>query len=59
MKGQGTSRERTWNMSLMAVTLDVSKCSSWLNAVASRNMPRMSVTLDVSKSSGWLNTVAP
>ena len=47
------------NMSLMSVTLDVSKSSGWSNATAPRNMPLMSVTLDVSKSSGWLNAVAP
>ena len=46
-------------MPLMALTLDVSKCSGWLNAAAPENMPHMSVTLDVSKLSGWLNAVAP
>eukprot|EP00964_Phaeocystis_antarctica_P054707 scaffold32186_cov48-Phaeocystis_antarctica.AAC.1 len=46
-------------MSRMSVTLDVSKCSSWSNAVAPANMSRMSVTLNVAKHSGWLNTTAP
>ena len=32
--GQGTSRERTSNMFVKSVTLDVSKLSGWLNAVA-------------------------
>eukprot|EP00964_Phaeocystis_antarctica_P085727 scaffold54209_cov57-Phaeocystis_antarctica.AAC.2 len=33
--GQGTSGERTSNMSLKSVTLDVSKLSGWLNDAAS------------------------
>ena len=41
----------------MAVTLDVSKPSGWLNAVKA-NMYFMFVTLDVSKLSGWLNALA-
>eukprot|EP00964_Phaeocystis_antarctica_P041074 scaffold23484_cov46-Phaeocystis_antarctica.AAC.2 len=43
----------------MSVTLDVSKLSGWLNALASRNIWRMVVTLEVSKLSGWLNADAP
>ena len=39
----------------MFVTLDVSKLSGWLNAVALANMRLMVVTLDVSRLSGWLN----
>ena len=34
-RGHGTRGERTLNMSFMSVTLDVSKLSGWLNAVAS------------------------
>ena len=33
----------------MAVTLDVSKLSGWLNERAAANMPVMSVTLEVSQ----------
>ena len=33
----------------MAVTLDVSKLSGWLNARAARNMALMCVTLEVSQ----------
>ena len=33
--GAGRGGERTWNISCMFVTLDVSKLSGWLNAVAS------------------------
>ena len=32
--GAGHGEERTWNMDCMAVTLDVSKLSGWLNALA-------------------------
>ena len=32
--GAGARAERTWNMPFMVVTLDVSKLSDWLNAVA-------------------------
>ena len=32
--GAGHGEERTWNMDCMAVTLDVSKLSGWLNARA-------------------------
>ena len=49
------------NMDCMNVTLEVSKLSGWLNAVACRNiwcMLVMSVRLDVSKLSGWLNADA-
>ena len=42
----------------MAVTLEVSKLSGWLNAAVFRNMPPMSVTLEVSRLSGWLNADA-
>ena len=36
MKAEGARAcaERTWNMELMSVTLDVSKLSGWLNADA-------------------------
>ena len=50
--------ERTKNMLFMIVTLDVSKLSGWLNAVALANMRLMVVTLDVSRLSGWLNADA-
>ena len=43
----------------MAVTLEVSKLSGWLNLNALLNMPCMVVTLEVSKLSGWLNADAP
>ena len=46
-------------MPLISVTLDVSKCSDWLNAIASRNMAPMSLKLDVSKCSDRLNAIAP
>ena len=46
-------------MPYMVVTLDVSKLSGWLNALASRNIWHMVVTLEVSKLSGWLNADAP
>ena len=46
-------------MPLMSVTLDVSKCSDWLNAVAPRNMLLMSLTLGVAQLSGLSNAVAP
>ena len=39
-------------MCCMVVTLEVSKLSGWLNALALRNMYRMVVTLEVSKLSG-------
>eukprot|EP00964_Phaeocystis_antarctica_P126717 scaffold90380_cov57-Phaeocystis_antarctica.AAC.1 len=42
----------------MAVTLEVSKLSGWLNADALKNMYCMFVTLEVSKLSGWLNAPA-
>ena len=42
----------------MAVTLEVSKLSGWLNLNALLNMPCMVVTLEVSKLSGWLNACA-
>ena len=45
-------------MPYMAVTLDVSRLSGWLNADAELNIQLMSVTLDVSRLSGWLNTDA-
>ena len=32
--GDKARAERTWNMKLMVVTLDVSKLSGWLNADA-------------------------
>ena len=32
--GARARAERTWNMAYMVVTLDVSKLSGWLNAVA-------------------------
>ena len=32
--GTGHGKERTWNMPLMVVTLEVSKLSGWLNADA-------------------------
>eukprot|EP00964_Phaeocystis_antarctica_P057142 scaffold33780_cov33-Phaeocystis_antarctica.AAC.1 len=32
--GAGHGEERTWNMTLMSVTLEVSKLSGWLNADA-------------------------
>ena len=50
--------QRTANMNVMSVTLDVSRLSGWLNA-DKPNIEFMSVTLDVSKLSGWLNAVAP
>ena len=43
----------------MAVTLDVSRLSGWLNADAELNMLCMVVTLDVTRLSGWLNADAP
>ena len=43
----------------MLVTLEVSKLSRWLNALAYWNMYCMFVTLEVSKLSGWLNADAP
>ena len=46
------------NMSVLSVTLDMSKLSDWLKALASENMAYMLVTLDVSKLSGWLKAVA-
>ena len=51
--------ERTLNIPLMSVTLEVLKVSAWLNTVASANILPMFVTLDVSKVSGWLNAFAP
>ena len=42
----------------MLVTLEVSKLSRWLNALAYWNMYCMFVTLEVSKLSGWLNADA-
>ena len=42
----------------MFVTLEVSKFSGWLNALALPNMKPMLVTLEVSKLSGWLNADA-
>ena len=57
--GAGHGEERTRNMSVMVVTLDVSKLSGWSNADAEENMLRMFVTLDVSKFSGWSNANAP
>jgi hypothetical protein len=43
--GEGLTR----NIPIMAVTLDVSKLSGWLNARAAPNMKFMSVTLEVSQ----------
>ena len=43
----------------MPMTLEVSKFSGWLNALAPLNIQYMAVTLEVSKLSGWLNTDAP
>ena len=57
VKGRG--EERTLNMPLMSVTLEVSKLSGWSNAPALRNIRPMFVTLEVSKLSGWLNADAP
>ena len=56
--GTGHGAERTENIHLMVVTLDVSKLSGWLNADAWLNMWFMVVTLEVSKLSGWLNADA-
>jgi hypothetical protein len=42
----------------MSVTLDVSRLSGWLNALAFWNMYCMLVTLDVFRLSGWLNAYA-
>jgi len=38
--GAGARAERTWNMPAMVVTLDVSKLSGWLNALASCRVDR-------------------
>ena len=38
--GARARAERTWNMVLMSVTLDVSKLSGWLNAYASCRVER-------------------
>ena len=38
--GARARAERTWNMRTMLVTLDVSKLSGWLNAVASCRVER-------------------
>ena len=46
-------------MPYIVVTLDVSKWSGWLNALACSNILVMLVTLDVSKLSGWLKAIAP
>ena len=48
-RARGGFQERTRNMKLMSVTLDVSKLSGWLNADALWNMPYMVVTLEVSQ----------
>ena len=47
--GAGHGEERTRNMWLMLVTLEVSKLSGWLNTDASWNMWLMVVTLEVSQ----------
>ena len=47
-RGPNDSRaERTWNILLMSVTLDVSKLSGWLNADAPLNLLAMVVTPEV------------
>ena len=56
--GAGHGEERTRNIWLMLVTLEVSKLSGWLNTDAPWNMPYILVTLEVSKLSGWLNAYA-
>ena len=56
--GYRACAERTENMPLMSVTLDVLRLSGWLNADAEQNMRLMVVTLDVSRLSGWLNADA-
>ena len=38
--GAGHGEERTWNISYMFVTLEVSKLSGWLNARASCRVER-------------------
>ena len=43
----------------MSMTLEVSKLSGWLNALALMNIWYIVVTLEVSKLSGWLNADAP
>ena len=48
-EGQKARAERTLNMAHMSVTLDVSKLSGWLNALASLNMKLISVTPEVSQ----------
>ena len=56
--GARARAERTENMLVMVVTLDVSRLSGWLNTDAESNMLCMVVTLDVSRLSGWLNADA-
>jgi len=45
----GHAAERTLNIDLMSVTLDVSRLSGWLKADARLNMARMVVTPEVSQ----------
>ena len=53
--GMRRAQEHTANISLMSVTLDVSRLSDWLNPLVYMNIARIFVTLDVSRLSGWLN----
>ena len=47
--GAGHGEERTRNIWLMLVTLEVSKLSGWLNTDAPLNIRNMVVTLEVSQ----------
>ena len=48
---QGNREERTRNMELMSVTLDVSKLSGWLKADAACRVERRAC--DVGRGAGW------
>ena len=53
--------ERTQNMLVMSVTLDVSNIRCWSNAIVpvGERPLRAVVTLDMPTPSGWLNADAP
>ena len=57
--GMRRAQEHTANISLMSVTLDVSRLSDWLKACDLSNMLAIFVTLDVLSISGWLKAINP
>ena len=57
--GMRRAQEHTANISLMSVTLDVSRLSDWLNPLVDLNIACIFVTLDVSSVSGWLKARVP